>query len=145
MLRKVTVLVLALAGTMAIGVTGASAKSFKATANIQNENGSCGANLEEKEVLGTVKFVRKGNTVAVMAKLKKGIASTTYGIDIANGACELLGRAGEFTTNKKGVGHGKGELTVPEGDTEFFADVDYTGFSGPFAPDQGDTPIVSLP
>lgn len=164
MRTKLTVLAMALLGSLAIGVAGASAAGndgggpgsrgaafgpsvktppAKATANIQGGNGYCGENLEELPVLGTVKFQRKGNVLKVAARLKTGVANTTYGIDIAGPGCEYLGRLGEFTTNKKGAGHGKGEITVPEGDTEFFADVDYEGFHG-FG-GQGDTPYVSLP
>jgi hypothetical protein len=142
MLKKLSAVGLGLLATMAVGVPGAFAKSVKATAPIQEGNGFCGSNEEADPVIGTVKFTRTGNTVKFAVKLAKGLPNTKYGVDIAARPCELLTRTGEFTTNKKGIGHSKGSIEVPSEDTEFFADIDPNGFA---APPFADTPFVSLP
>ena len=120
------------------------AKGAKAKANIQLENGYCSANLPALPVIGTVAFVRKGNTVKLKVSLKKGKPNTAYKVQLAGNGCIEIGEVAAFTTNAKGVGKASGSIAVPAEDTEFFADVDTEGFHSPFE-NEGDTPYVSLP
>ena len=122
----------------------AHAKGSKATANIQWENGFCGENETELPVIGTVKFVRKGNTVKLKVSVKKGRPNTAYKVQLAGNECIEIGEVVAFTTNAKGVGKAAGQIAVPAEDTEFFADVDTEGFHSAFE-NEGDTPYVSLP
>lgn len=126
-------------------VKAAVGKAVKAEAPIQEENGACGANLPELPVIGIVKFLRRGNTVKLTVKVTKGKPNTEYKVQLAGNdpyCGELEPEVAHFKTNAHGKGHTHGAITVPAVDTEFFADVDTSGFH---SATEGDTPYVSLP
>jgi len=131
------ILVVALAATASMSSV-AFAKSVKATANIQQENGACGANLSENPVLGTVTFKRIGNQVTLKVKFTHGEPNTHFQVVLYGPSCTILGIVTEVTTNAAGHAKARGTITVPEADTEFFADP----YNGAYA---NDTPYVSLP
>jgi hypothetical protein len=120
-------------------VTVASAKAFKAKANIQLGNVSCGANEPSRSVLGTVSFKRLGSLVTLKVSMKHGEPSTTYEVLLYGNECSFISKF-SFVTNTKGVGKGSGSLNVPVPDTEFFAEVTA---GKPYT--QSDTPYVTLP
>jgi hypothetical protein len=118
----------------------ASAKSVKAKAPIQGGNKFCGKNETGDPVWGTVTFKRVGNSVTVKVKMNGGPPSTFFEVALYGNGCQSLGALASFTTSATGTGKAKATWTVPEGDTEFFADLFEPG---PFL--ANDTPYVSLP
>ncbi len=117
---------------------------YKAEADIEEGNGYCGE-AQGLPVIGVVKYWRIGNLVILWVAVKNGRPDTEYKVQLAGNLCEeLTPELRAFKTNSKGVGYKLGLIKVPEGDDEFFADIDTEGFHGEFE-NQGDTPYVSLP
>ncbi len=137
MVRRLVV-TLAVTSLATAALTGVAFANSKAKANIQQKNGSCGANLSGNPVLGTVVFKRVGNTVTLKIKFTNGEPNTHFKVVLYGPGCTILGTVVELTTDAKGHAKAKGSLAVPEADKEFFADP----YNGSYA---NDTPYVSLP
>ena len=122
----------------------ASAKSLKAIAPFQEGNATCGLSEPFLPEIGTVKWKRTGNELTMKVKLTKGVPEKPYYATVLVNGCEFYGTYIVFTTNKKGKGKGSATFEIPEGDTEFFANVwrnDLPGTPSEF----NNTPYVSLP
>jgi len=133
-------MVLVVATAVAVAAMGgvASATTYKGKASVQHNNGNCGHPVEGEPITGTANFTRKGNLVKVSYKAKDLVPGTAYTLELFGNGCVFLGDMATFEPNAKGVGKAKGELTVPAGDTEFFADA-WNGSQG------NDSFIVTLP
>ncbi|HTZ64003.1 MAG TPA: hypothetical protein VMB51_07860 [Solirubrobacteraceae bacterium] len=110
----------------------------KARADVQHNNGDCGKPLENEPIVGSAKFTRNGNTLTVSYKAKDLEPGHTYAFEFYGNECQRLGTVATFVANAKGVGHVKGSMIVPAGDTEFFVDA----FDGE---QPNDSFIVTLP
>lgn len=136
-MRKMVLLAVTVLAVAAMGGV-ASATTYKAKAPVQHNNGACGFPVEGEPITCTANFTRKGNLVKVSYKAKELVPGTAYTLELFGNGCVLLGDMTTFEPNARGVGKAKGELTVPSGDTEFFADA-YNGAQG------NDSFIVTLP
>jgi len=120
-MKRLALLTLASLAAMAPMTGVASAKTYTAKSIIQQDNSFCGDFVEGLKEIGIATLKRTGNSVTTVYVLKSGLPDTEYSIELWGGSCEYLGELASFTTNKHGAGKGKGAMSVPAGDTSFFA------------------------
>lgn len=150
MKRRLLILFVILIGALSVGVAVASGDDAdNATATSWAGKGDCGSPVTAPyTAIGFVNFHRVGNTVRLNVHLKDAQPDATYNVFLfANPPCGPAGlitggSLGTVTTNDQGVGNANVEVTVPAGDTGFFADP--TTSSSPFTPGQNDTTTVTL-
>jgi hypothetical protein len=136
----ITTAAIALGPTMAVAGNGPASN---AVASSLEGNGACGASIPVPSI-GFVNFHRLGNDVTLIVHLEHGSPDTTYNVFLFGNECsDIDGNLGTVVTNGAGVGNGKVEVTVPAGDTEFFADP--TTAPNPHTGTSNDTTIVTLP
>ncbi len=135
-MRKVLLLAMTTALVAAMGGT-ASAVSLSATSLVQENNGNCGRFESGQQIIGSAKFTRTFNKLKVVYKAKHLAKSTRYNLEFFNateGVCQFLGTPASAITSTSGAVTITGEMEVPEGDFEFFADGTSTS-GGPFSND----------
>ena len=94
---------LLLAATLALVPSVALAGGkWSASAPIQQGNASCGADLPQLPVIGSVEFARKGASLAMTFHLDGAAPSATYQASVWSGGCEMLAELGSITTNADG-------------------------------------------
>lgn len=135
---KRTIACLLTAGALAIPAAALADSPNNPKADIQQGNAFCGADLPNLPVIGFTNYHRiDATTISVEYHLKNAAPNTTYQVQLWGGACSFFGVVGDVTTNKNGVANGTGTVTVPAGETQFFA----SSFDGVTF---HDTPTVTL-
>src|SRR5829696_6384240 len=75
---------------------------WTASAPIQQGNASCGANLPQQPVIGSVDFSRKGQSLTMTFHVTGGDANASYGAYLFSGTCNLLANLGSISTDGNG-------------------------------------------
>lgn len=132
------------AGAALVGAAQASASAttpVRREARVLKGASECGRHEPERSTLGTVVFERTGpETLSLKVTLRRAEPLATYRLIVYGNGCEFLTEETAFVANKHGVAGTTVGVSVPAGDTEFFADpVNETTF------ESNDTPYVKLP
>jgi hypothetical protein len=115
----------AIAGAMSLGglglVSEAAVAGSYASAPIFQFKSDCGSTNTAFPGIGSVGFLRSGNVVTVSYRVVGGPANTTLYGELWGGSCNYEGGFAAFTTDANGNGTIKFSVTVPAGETSFFA------------------------
>ena len=118
---------LAVASVATVGATVAPSahaviSTATAEATVEYGNGNCGDTVLGAPEIGSARFVRSGDRMAVRYVMGAGDATTTYEVWLFDGdTCAPLRRLGTFTSDGAGAGSFSSKQVGVAGSSRFYA------------------------